>query len=221
MSAKPLPNRAAVVDHRARVGKAKRARTQARIYAAALQVFAEKGPDAPIIEDFIKAAGVARGTFYNYFKTMDELRVATSKWLEDNLMLSIEAEIGELESPVERFATGVRLWLRRCREDAEFSAFIVRNNYRGELVERQLTRDLRAAQRTGQFSLQSVEVARDLAIGTIREAMARMLSRRVPRSYPDDITRTILRGLGLDERSSSQVLSLPLPAMQQLPRRSS
>ena len=60
-------------DHRTRVGRERRERTQARIIEAALRVFAEKGPDAPIIDDFIKAAGVARGTFYNYFPSKDAI----------------------------------------------------------------------------------------------------------------------------------------------------
>ena len=56
-------------DHRTRVGRQRRARTQARILEAAFEVFARKGPDAPVIDDFIQAAGVARGTFYNHFRT--------------------------------------------------------------------------------------------------------------------------------------------------------
>jgi AcrR family transcriptional regulator len=83
-------------DHRTRVGRERRERTQARIIEAALRVFAEKGPDAPIIDDFIKAAGVARGTFYNYYQSTEELLEATAKWLQDDLIVSIEAEIGSL-----------------------------------------------------------------------------------------------------------------------------
>ena len=34
---------------------------------------AEHGPDIPVVDDFVKAAGVSRGTFYNYFKSTSEL----------------------------------------------------------------------------------------------------------------------------------------------------
>ena len=44
-----------------------------RIIEAALRVFAEKGPDVAVIDDFIHAAGVARGTFYNHFRTTEDL----------------------------------------------------------------------------------------------------------------------------------------------------
>ncbi len=53
----------AAPDHRTRVGKERSARTERRILEAALEVFADRGPDAPAIDDFVQAAGVARGTF--------------------------------------------------------------------------------------------------------------------------------------------------------------
>ncbi|HNN08489.1 MAG TPA: helix-turn-helix domain-containing protein, partial [Azospira sp.] len=60
------------VDHRTRVGQERRERTRAKLLAAALPVFAKHGADAAIIDSIIQQAGVARGTFYNYFRTNDE-----------------------------------------------------------------------------------------------------------------------------------------------------
>lgn len=192
----------------------RRARTQARIVAAAMRVFAEKGPDAPVIEDFIRAAGVSRGTFYNHFTSTEELLTATSKSLEDDLIRSIEAEIGKLKDPVERLATGIRIWLARSQADPAWCAFIVRSRNRGRLVERQVTTDLRRALRAGTLSFPTLEVARDLAIGTTLEAMVRIMSGPVARTYADDVVRVVLRGLGLSERSITQALSLPVPEMR-------
>ena len=131
-------------DHRTRVGRERRERTQALIIEAALKVFAEKGPDAPIIDDFIKAAGVARGTFYNYYQSTEELLEATAKWLQDDLIVSIEAEIGSLGDPVERLSSGIQLWLRKARTDDAWCAFSVRVRRHGALVEQQLGADLKA-----------------------------------------------------------------------------
>jgi len=211
------PKSRAAIDYRTRVGQERRARTRSRIFAAALAVFAEKGPDAPVIDDFIKAAGVARGTFYNHFRTTEELLVATSKWLEDQLILSIEAEIGGLRDPVQRLAMGVRLWLQRSRKQPVLCAFIVRNRFRGRLVEQQLAGDIRAGRQSGRLSIPSVDVARDLVVGSIREAMSRMTYARVSRDYADDVARLILRGLGLDDKAIRQLLTIPLPMMRRPP----
>jgi AcrR family transcriptional regulator len=176
-------------------------------------VIAERGPDAPVIEDFIQAAGVARGTFYNHFKTTEELLTATSRWLEDTLIDSIESVIGEFEDPVLRAATGMRHWLHLSRRDPLFCAFVVRSRFRGAAVERQLARDLGAGLRSGRLKAPSIELARDLVVGAIREAQARMMGARVPASYPDDVVRLILRALRLDERRIAALLAAPIAAV--------
>ncbi len=200
-------------DHRTRVGRERRARTRQRIIEAALGVIAERGPDAPVIEDFIQAAGIARGTFYNHFKTTEELLTATSSWLEDALIDRIESVIGDFDDPVRRAATGMRLWLHLARQDPVFCAFVVRSRFRGAAVERILALDLGAGLRSGRLKAPSIELARDLVVGTIREAQARMMDARVPASYPDDVVRLILRALGVDPRGIDALLGAPLPSV--------
>lgn len=214
MTPKRPSSKNAVVGHRTRVGMERRARTRARIVAAAMRVFAEKGPDAAVIDDFIREAGVARGTFYNYFTRTDQLLVAVSRSLEDDLMRSIEAEMGDLQDPVERLATGVRLWLRWARTDPVWCAFIVRSRFRGRLVERQLTADLRDGRRAGSFGFTSVEVARDMVVGTILEAMHRIMTSPVSMAYPDGVARAILHGLGLDGPTTRRLLARPVPKLR-------
>jgi hypothetical protein len=129
-------------------------------------------------------------------------------------MLSIETEMAGLKDPVARLATGVRLWLEWSRTDPVGCAFIVRSRFRGPLVERQLTSDLNDGRRIGALSFPNVEIARDLVVGTILEAMHRIMTTRVPKSYADGVVRTILRGLGLDEHSIEKLLSLPVSTLR-------
>jgi AcrR family transcriptional regulator len=201
------------VDHRTRVGRERRARTRQRIIEAALGVIAERGPDTPVIEDFIRAAGVARGTFYNHFETTEELLTATSSWLEDGLIESIESVIGAFDDPVLRAATGMRLWLHLSRQDPVFCAFVVRSRFRGASVERTLALDLGAGLRSGRLMAPSVELARDLVVGMIREAQARMMDTPVPATYPDDVVRLVLRALRVDGRRIAALLAAPVPSL--------
>ncbi len=204
----------AAADHRTQVARERRARTQARIIEGALDVFARKGPDGAVIDDFIRAAGVARGTFYNYYKSTEELLAATTKWLEDDLMVSIETEIAHITDPVERLTSGVRMWLNKAKSEPEWCAFIVRVRWRGPLVEHQLTTDLKAGMRSGQFDIPGVDAARDLVVGTILEAMRRIVDDRPARSFDQQVTRVILRGLGLDPQAIARQLARPVPTMR-------
>jgi AcrR family transcriptional regulator len=200
------------------VGTERRARTRLRIVEAALRVFADKGPDAPVIDDFIQAAEIARGTFYNHFRTIEELLTATSNWLEDDLMAAIDTVNGRFEDPVQRLATGIRLWLHLSRGDAVFCAFLVRSRFRGRIVERHLARDLGGGLESGRLVAPSLDIARDLVVGAVREAQVRMMGARVPPSYPEDVAKLILRALRVDERRIHGLLQAPLPDVARPPR---
>ncbi len=50
-----------------------RLETRGRLYDAAMAEFGANGVAGAQIEDIIKAAGVARGTFYNHFATKDDV----------------------------------------------------------------------------------------------------------------------------------------------------
>ena len=215
---RPGPSRTAVAGgHRTRVGRERRERTRAHIVATAHRVFAEQGPDAPVIDDFIRAAHVSRGTFYNYFRTTGELLAAVTTAMEDGLMVSIEAGMADLTDPVDRLAMGPRLWLHWSRADPTLCAFIVRSRFRSALVEQLLGYDLRAGRRAGAFRFRRVEVARDLVVGTVLEAMHRMLTTRVPRTLPEDVARQILLGLGVRADAIDRSLARRIPPLAALP----
>jgi len=61
------------VNFRTQTGKARRAKTRARILTAAFALFDERGVERVTVEDVRAAAGLARGSFYNYFPTYEHM----------------------------------------------------------------------------------------------------------------------------------------------------
>lgn len=198
-------------DHRSRVGRQRSQRTRDRIIESALPVFARLGPDVPVIDDFIRAAEVARGTFYRHFPTTSALRAAVSNRLEEQLIVAIQRPISALNRPDERLATGVRAWLDHARRDTMLCAFIVRTHLRARRVDRQVMRDIRAGLVSGDFRCGSAEVGRDLLVGAIREAMARRTRSPLAARYVEGVTRSVLLGLGVAASRIDQLMQLPLP----------
>ena len=92
-------------DHRPRVAAERRARMRRKLVESALLVFAEKGVDASVIEDVIAAAGVSRGTFYNYFRTNVELLVAAIQALGNEVVDLVESRVKAFPSPAARLST--------------------------------------------------------------------------------------------------------------------
>lgn len=201
-------------NHRTVVGRRRRARTEAKILEAALAVFAEKGPDAPVIDDFVRAAGIARGTFYNYFRSPGELLQATSDWLTDDIIESIETEVGRIRDPVRRHATGLRLWMRKAESDRAWCAFVARVWFRGGFAAFAPLRDIRMGIKKGAFHCPSADVGFDLALGTLRQAMIRLAEEPDLKNYGDNVARVILQGLGLQPAVIDEVMAHPLPDMR-------
>ena len=203
-------------DHRTRVGLQRSARTETRILEAALGVFAEMGPDAPKIDDFVAAAGISRGTFYNQFQSVEELLKATSEWTTRETIHVIEDVLEGVEGPVMRLGTGSRLFLAKAQADRVWSRFVGRVWQLGgrELPER----DLEEGLRLGVFRFPSLAAARDLWFGSTREALLRIGSERTPANYGAQMTEILLQALGVDSRRIATVLKQDLP---ELPARDS
>jgi AcrR family transcriptional regulator len=78
-----------------------------QILDAAVQVFAEKGFHRATIKDVAKAAGIADGTIYNYFKGKQDLLVAmVGQFAELNQLIGQVTQMAEVASP-EQLLRGV------------------------------------------------------------------------------------------------------------------
>jgi len=198
-------------DHRIRVGRARSARTDARIMAAALEVFAEKGPDAPVVDDFVRAAGIARGTFYNHFQSVEQLLEATSIWTIESAVRGADRSLRGVSGPAFRFGTGIRLFLASAEANPVWCRFVARVWKLGALeIPR---RDLRDGLKKGELRVPGVEVAMDVVLGGLREALFRMGSERPPRGYRDRVVEVCLQALGAEPALIARVLAQKLPPL--------
>ena len=69
---------------RAEIGREKRARTRAQIVQAGLVLLAERASEALTVDAIVEAAGVAKGTFYYHFQSVEELVAAVGASLADS-----------------------------------------------------------------------------------------------------------------------------------------
>lgn len=67
----------------------KRERTRLALIEAAIGVLAEKGLESTSIDDLMRAAGMARGTFYNYFPTREALACVVSEHIRECIYQSV------------------------------------------------------------------------------------------------------------------------------------
>ena len=91
---------------------AQRVARRAQLVEAALSVFSRQGVAATSVDDIVRAAGVAKGTFYLYFTTRDDVVNAVAERMVEGVADRIEAVATDPgRSPLERllaFGAAVR-----------------------------------------------------------------------------------------------------------------
>lgn len=199
------------IDHRTRVGHARSERMKVRILAAALDVFAEKGPEAPVVEDFVRAAGIARGTFYNHFQSVEQLLEATSIWTTETAVRAVDAALRDVHGPAVRFGTGIRLFLASAEANPVWCRFVARVWKLGQLEAPR--RDVRNGLKHGEFHVPGLEAGMDVVLGGLRGALFRLGSGETPRGYRDRVVEVCLQALGTAPDLIAQVLARELPPL--------
>jgi AcrR family transcriptional regulator len=207
-----LPN-----DHRPRVAAERRERMRKRLIESAMIVFAEKGVGASVIPDVVAAAEVSQGSFYNYFRTNEELLAAVGDELSGEMVQLIEAVVGEMADPAERVATAIRCYLHLARSQRLLARFLAAAGLRMVVqyhaTFRYLPDDLLEGQKQGVFADVPLDIVLDLVSGAGMAALDRMARGRTPKDYPDKIVAAMLRMLGMAVADAERLVAAPLPKL--------
>jgi AcrR family transcriptional regulator len=209
-------------NHRTRVGVARREKTRASIMKNAIAVFATKGPDLPVIDDFIAAAGVSRGTFYNYFNTTGELLVALTGEMSDEALGVIDPQVLKLVDPATRMCVGTRLYCQVACRYPLWGMFLTRigSNHavRGKLLDAYLSRDIESGIAAGTFKVRNANVVRDMILGSIFFGIETILTESDINgaAHIEEMMHLVLHGLGLPDGEARRIASMPLPEIGQI-----
>ena len=205
-------------DFRTRVAAEKRERMRTRLIEAAMEVFSSKGMDATVIEDLIEQAQVSRGTFYNYFRTTEEVMAAVLQTVGNELLSLVDVAIADRADPAERLACGVRMVLQTARHFPHAGRFIARVGVTRSMDHMPalgyLLRDLLEATATGCFQLADPMLGLDLVVGTTSAALLSLSMRAdLTDAYPQEVTFHILLGLGMSRAAARELVEKPIGAV--------
>ena len=193
-----------------------RARTRAALLDAAVRVFARKGAGAAAIHEITAEAGFANGTFYNYFRTREELLDAASDRLAGRFHAAIGASYTGVGDAAERVAIGSRRFVLHALHDPTWGAAILRvwaSSTAGSRTAAPLLADLRAGRRARRFRFASEDAAADLVQGAVLAGMRTVLERRAGEEHAAAVAALILRGLGLAAAEAEAIARKPLPPL--------
>lgn len=198
-------------------GAERRNRTRTKLLLAAARVVSELGEERARIEDFIIAANVSRGTFYNYYQTREALLEDAWDYVGSEPYHEIQRETRTIEDPADRFATEARLILCKSAEDPIWGWLTYSLSDSSKLPQDFLSYprpDLLIGHRMGRFRFQNSDAAIDMVISTLRRAVRGMLEDGRSADYANETVELLLRALGLSDAEAAAIASKPLPEIK-------
>ncbi len=203
------------ISRRKEIGAERRERTRQKLLAAGARVIAELGEKKASIDDFIRVAGVARGTFYNHYSTNKELLDDLWATFGRAPFLLIQRSCEDLHDPAERLATEARMVFDGAARDAAWGWLVYAMSADGETISDDLLQyprpDLEIGRKLGRFQFDDLLSACDLVVGSVRWGLRAVLEEDRPARCGDAMCILLLKALSIDEVEARRIVARPLP----------
>lgn len=192
------------------------ARTRQRIHDAARRAFSERGT-AVQIEDVIRIAGVSRGTFYNYFQTVEELFEHVAAEMARDMGDRVHARLACHSDAAVRVSNGIRHFCLRAHQERDWGLFLAHFGLSAETLQTAIREtallDIESGITSGRFRLRREQAMSALALlsGSTLAAMKLIISgMETPLRAGETVAELTLRALGLEASEAAALAGSPL-----------
>ncbi|MDP1600922.1 TetR/AcrR family transcriptional regulator [Phenylobacterium sp.] len=197
------------LEARAAAAENRKAQTRERLLDAAIVVIGDKGPDASSVEDFVAAADVSRGTFYNYFPTMEDLLRAVRRKLTDALMAVLDAHLPSSIPASSRLATRLHSHFALVSHDPAWGWVVMRLDAtrlgRTPAMEESFDRMYREGVAAGEFRPADPLAVRSLTFGTSRMVQRDILLGLATPEHKERVVALLLVTFGLTPEDAERI----------------
>ena len=207
---------------RAEIGREKRARTRAQLVATARSLFRKQPVASVTVDDVVKEAGVAKGTFYVHFDHLQALTTAVADELVKSIDDLLQPVRLSLKEPADRIAFGCCCFIDKAFRDPAWAAVVARMGMAsaigGESARRHLLEDLSQLSKDLRGGL-SPALSLEIVVGIILQLSSAIGEGRLSWHDRDAAIGAILRAIGLDARQVKSALAcLPDSAEDAVPQ---
>ena len=192
----------------------KRERTRRKILEAAFGLLGNEKGLTVRIEEICAAAHVSRGTFYNYFTSLEQLFEVLAIELSHELNSALVATWDETRSHAEGSNAAVQHYLHYARRDPAWGWAMVHLSAFGPSFGAEswaaCYRSIDKGIEAGEFDVPNATVGRDLMTGTVMATVRTMLRTDGERSQPRIVAYHVLRALGVPDARARAIADSPL-----------
>lgn len=199
------------------IGRSGKNKTRTAIVAAGLELLKERSLDAIPIDDIVRAAGVAKGSFYNHFPDKAALGRAIWASAQDNLAERIAAANNAIPHPAARIARALAVYLAFLLSEPDCALAWVRLGaeigFTDQPAYAGLREDLRSGLESGVFLMPSIDVAVIYVVAVSQAVLTRVAEQRDKDAVMlvcQQLGVLMLRGLGLPYEEAEKFIALAL-----------
>ena len=193
----------------------KRERTRKKILEAAFELIGNEKGLTVRIEEICAAAEVSRGTFYNYFTSLEQLFEILAIELSHDLNSALVATWDETLSHAEGSNAAIQHYLNYARRDPAWAWAMVHLSAFGptfgaeawEACYRAIAKGIEA----GEFDIPNATVGRDLMTGTVLATVRSMLRSGGDAVQPQIVAYHLLRAFGVPDARAREITHRRLP----------
>ena len=188
---------------RAEIGREKRERTRTAIVNAGTILLSERSREALTVDAVVEAAGVAKGTFYYHFQSIDELAAAVGEKLGESFDAMLTPARLELQDPIERLSFAFTQFLEKAISDSDWARLVVQSSQSPSEFARSIRTNLKAdiaeAIVQGRVSVHDAELAVDIVVGIWLQVTRGILERGARPKLTRQAVEAVLRALGASQ----------------------
>jgi len=189
--------------------------TRSRLLEKGGDLVSSRGFNATGVQEITAAAGVPKGSFYNYFDSKDAIVAAVVDEVVTAAGEAIAAATKDIDDPAEVVAVAHRSIVYRAAEEPDFGWLLVRLEISHDLVFAALgpyaARDLDSGIEAGRFKVDDPAVALIAAGGALLAIVRAVLQSRAKPTAAEHHAAYVLRMFGLPPDDAAEVASRPLP----------
>lgn len=208
-----------VGEVRAHMGRRERnaLRTRNALLRAAREQMAEGGPESITILAVTERADIGQGTFYNYFKSRDDLIDEAILDTVERLGQRLDAMSSGIEDAAEVYSFSLRHLMRTALSDPVWGWFMVRVGIAQQGLLQALgpraARDLQYGVDSGRFTIPDVRLAAAMTLASVLGAMQEYLEHRTVGDPTDHYAEYLLRMVGIPPVEAHEIVQRPVPPL--------
>lgn len=184
---------------------------------AAKELLALDGPESITIASITERADMGQGTFYNYFKSREELIDAVIFDTVETLGRRLDALTRDMDDAAEIYSFSLRHLMHTAVSDPVWGWFMVRLGIAQEGLLAALgpraSRDLQIGVDSGRFVIEDVGLSSAMTFGSLLSVMHRYLDGDRDNDPSDAYAENLLKMAGIPAAEAHEISKRPLPAL--------